>query len=614
MPPTLEPQAVLAEQVRRARRRAGLSGRELAALGGFSQATVSALERGRDVGHATLQSLIDVLPGLDPRPILGRPAVGARPASLRLWRFFADLLGFRARTVALRVRLDGQGGQRSELEVTGLRWDQGGTGERARCVALMGVALVGSSEAAFGLRRISELPPDGSLSLEDGDLLHVFDVPRDVDRKGLRYRRLERGPVVPAGSPIPGQAPHGLPFERGACLWLDYPSERLDLRVEFEGDERPSAVRPEAWPASVGVDPDNPANQWSELFPHAPRWIGVSAKGVVELRIDRPLAGPCYGLSWGPAPPQADLARSPATASAGRAPALASVLESARTRAGFSARALARRLAISPATLLALEDGAEPRVSTLRAYADALPELSPFELFTPREPKGRATPKDVWEHQRDFFGMEAKEELTLIRIARNGDMKGELTTEGLSWTRAAARDLRLRHGLTRVPGGSTWELDSISTEDDDSHDARVKVLRRGIGPVVHELRFQGEAERGRVSFTRKITGHGQFVLTRARARRRERPARTWEAIYAEPSLPTRQLSFELRFPRGHWPPTLTARVVPRCLPLADSAQDLRPGCHSTGFTFRTEPEAGRARLTVKRPLIGLRYVFTWTLS
>ena len=258
MPPSPNAKTVLARQVRAARRQAGLTGRELATLCGLSQATVSAIERGRDVERGTLQSLMSVLPGVDPRPLLGRPTVGPRPATRRLWRFFADTLGFRARRVMLRVRLDSAGGQTTDLEVTGLRSTDGAPCDRARLIALMGAALVGSLRTTFGLRGLGDTGPGETLRIEDGDLLHVFDIPADLAGTGLTYRRVDRGPPRPAGSLLPGQAPHGLPFALGTCLWLDYPAERLVFRVEFEGEDRPASVRPEAWPASVGVDPSHP--------------------------------------------------------------------------------------------------------------------------------------------------------------------------------------------------------------------------------------------------------------------------------------------------------------------------------------------------------------------
>ena len=604
--------APLAEQLRARRAAAGLSGRELARRVGVSQPTVSGLEAGRDAGHATVQRLIDEL-GLDARGLLGRAPLGPRPVTRRTWEGFARLYGFSSRRVVLRVEIDERGTQRSELEVTGLRLLEGARWTVNEALRLMSVAMVGSAEATFGLRSMRSLPEDGLVRVEDGELVHEFEVPPPGSRTGLRYRRIERGERAPAGSPLPGQAPHGRPFDQGACLWLDHPCRSLEIRVRFPVGEGPGTACLEAWPASVGVDAQDPVNLWPGLRPQAARAIRVGLDGLAELRVERPLPGPCYGLSWDEAAVPSAAAASPLRVSADAACEPAAAVRRAREREGWSRRELARRAGLSAATLHGLESGSEPRLSSLRVLCETLPELSPHELFRAYEPRGDFDADEAWRLQRELFGMEALEELSVVRIAPAGDVSVEMTTKGLSWTSAALRDLRLRHGLARVPDGSTWELDAIEPASSEAN-ARVRVLRRGIGPVVHELRFGAEGSAKRVSFTRRVTGRGQLALTHENARRLGRSVRDWEALFSEPSLPARRLRFELRFPRGCFPASLSARVVPRCQVFGGSAADRRALCHPEGFAFELDPRARRAVLTVEKPLVGMRYLVGWMLA
>ena len=188
-------------------------------------------------------------------------------------------------------------------------------------------------------------------------------------------------------------------------------------------------------------------------------------------------------------------------------------------------------------------------------------------------------------------------------------------TEGLSRTHVDSEDLVLRHGLVRVPRGADWDLRSITAREEEEIEARVRVLHRGQGPVVHELRFRSDVRRRGVTFTRRVFVKGQFALTAKRSRRPEFGGeRTWEALFTEPSLPTRHLRFELRFASGRLPGEVTVLVHPRAARMTPGMEDLRPRLHPRGFDFVVDEERGLWRLDVRRPLVGFRYVFLWPLA
>lgn len=618
----------LADALRHGRELARLSGRDLAARAGVSQAAVSRAESGRDVGHATLQRLVDAMPSLDARALLGRPLEGGRPASGRLWRFFERLHGLRAREVVLEARVAADGRLRTQLDIRGLTSRHAGLDDPTCRAAVMGGIMVGSPEAASrlhpdrvgGRRRVHEIC--------DERVTHRFELAADPRADGLDYRRTERGATRPPESEMPFAAPLGRPFARGTSLRLTCAAERLVLRVRFSA-RPPRAVRIEAWPAGLGTDPAVPLNRWSALYPHAPRWILVDVDGIAELQVERALPHACYGLSWDDDEPVTlRAARSPARVSFRRRPPLATVLRGAREEAGLSRRELARRLGCSPSSVMALEEGREPRASTLSTYLRELPHLSAFELLSSSTARGVATADETWEWSRDFFGMEVEEEVRTCVFSRDGTVRGEFRTESLTWNPTAQRDLLIRHDPALLPTWSEWELDSLSAAPSGGADEpRVRVVRRGAGRVVHEYRFQARGERPVVSLTRRSTIRGQFAMTMRRAEsgaygdqasrwpvlRGDASGRRAESIYVAPVTPARRLRLEVRFPRGYWPDAPRARVVSDCLLASEALADLQAQAHPQGIGFRVDETARTLHLDVARPLVGLRYALSWLI-
>jgi len=616
-----------------ARRRAGLSGRDLAAQAGVSQAAVSRAERGHDVSWSTLHALCLALPELDAAEILGRPRGAARPASKRLWQFYADTYGFQARQVTYEVVVDASGGQRTELAVTGVRATRGSLRDAVLRTAILGAVFDGSPGAFIQLEPSAADLEGGTRRLEDEELLHEYELPRDLDRRGLSYRRTDTGEPRDAAHVLAREAPYGCPFPLGTAFWLDYPTRRFVLRVRFEGDERPAAVRVEAWPGSLGVDPTQPMNRWADLHPHAPRWLATDRRGVVELRIDLPLPGPCYGLSWGhERPPPGE--PSPARVGEDAPPPIGSVLRRARAREGLTCRELARRVSVSAATIVESEHGREPRLSTLAACLEVLPDLRPHEVLPAADPPGPVTDTEAWRYQRALFGMESDLEDRHCTLTPSGILRGRFRTDGLTWTPAAAQDLRVRYGIGRLLEAHDWELESISAETRGSaEEPRVRLLAGGPGQPVHELRFHAEGAHPLVSYERRAVIKNQYAMRAARAdeppfassaqwrARRAGPpddagaphGPIAEAIYLETNTPARRLRLEVCFPRGYRLIEPQVKVHPRPSFPAETLEDLGPLVHADGLRFEVDPAGSRICLSVDHPLVGFSYAVSWQL-
>jgi len=612
--------ARVAELVRRARLDLGWSGRELARAAGLPQSTVSRVERGEAPSSSRLARLARALPGLDPDLLLAGALRGPAPASARTWTYFRDVLGCVVRESRLEARVE-DGRVRVQLRVSGVRSLCARTSDPDTCTALAGSVLVGSAAALFRSRIALADIQRGELTIDDGDVQHHFRFPRSLETTGFDYvrdDRLARDPLE--GDPL-GQLPHARPFAVGTSLWFDYPVRRVVFRVTF-ADRAQHVLRVHAWPASAAVDAGRSAECWARLRPAAPRTLVPDARGRGELRVERPLPGTCLGLSWDGEAAATTTGRattpcaSPAVAPLPRARSTGDVLADERRRCGLSVRQVAALLGRSPASVSELERGAEPRAETLARYLEVLPGLSAHELLGHPEPAGPVDADEAWRFQRALFGMEAREEERTCRVTADGDMRGTFRTLGLTWTREAASDLRLRHGLARVPEGADWKLDEISTErEEDEELVRVRVLRRGRGPVLHDLHLQDAGGRRRVSFTRRVHVSHQFALTQERSLAAHFGAlRTWEALYAEPSLPARRLRFDVWFPEGHVPLNPDAGVYPRGAHSTTRARSLAERVHGDAFRFLDAGERqGLLRIVVDRPLVGLRYMLRWQL-
>jgi transcriptional regulator with XRE-family HTH domain len=601
----------VAEAVRAARLEAGLSLRELARRTGLTQPALGKLEQGGDPRLSTLRALVAELPTLDVSSLLGRAPRACPPASAGAWELMAGLSGYRARRASHSVTVEPDGRVTRALDIQGLRSTASSLKEPTRRSALMHVAFVGPTNLRFDLAaKDSDLLGESQEIQEEG-VGHRFSFPRALDHHGMRYERIEARPS--SDGEAPGfLGPPGRPFEQGTAQWVDRVFQELVLRVRFRGPSFPSRVQFHVWPVTLGTDRERSTANWRALHPGAPASASVSRDGRCELTVVRPLLGLCYGLSWDAESQVPGEEGSRTAVSPSRLPDPSTLLQEARERAGLSKRELARRMDVSPATVVNLERSGNPRISTLRSCLRQLPELSPVALVSPREPRST---DELWNYYRDVYGSECELDSRVLTIRKDGQARLHAETKGLLATPAALTDLRVRHGVSRLAAlAGTTELDSVTVDEgEDSADVRVRVASRRRGAVVSEVRMSGTSAKRRVSYTRRMTVKGTY---RHPTNPGELQPDGWsgpEAIHMPPGLPARRIVVEVRFTGRAWPYHLQAAVFPLAFVPSRAIGSSLAGLHPEGLNLRCDPKAGVATLTVERPLIGFRYSLSWFL-
>jgi transcriptional regulator with XRE-family HTH domain len=598
----------LADVVREARVRAGISGRELARRCGLPQPTLLAVERGRSPSRETLERLLAGLPELEAGDLLGagsRPA----PASRTAWTWWRDALGCEAASLALEIDLVTLDRARALLLLERLHATRTRALPTDQRDALLGAAFTGSSSRLLELLARTPRRARSTFALEQDGARHEVRCRRVAGQVVVDGRREDLADQD-ARQLLPDQSPHGRPYARGAAAWVDLPVRRLVLRLRLPLSLPARAFTLHAWPATLATSPEAPANAWADLFPHAPRAV-VAEHGRLEIVVDRPPIGLAYGVSWDDEVTSA-AAHGRVLVRCGAKRPLAAVLRDARERNGLSGREMARRLGVSAATAHALAEGADPRRDTLLRLLETLPDLRPGELLhAPRE-RRILSGNDAWRLQRRLFGVEVAAERRQVRVSPNGDARMDSSTLGLLVTQAGAHHVRLRHGVSRGPHTSNeWELESIDAGAASS--PTVRVVSRGDGPVVYDLRFERGVPR-RISYRRRLVIRRQ-VATTADAPHATRDARGMraEALFIEPELPTREALLEVLLPRGYWPDEVRAAATPRAALPTWHPEDLAPRLHGGALRIEVDRDARRLALVLERPLVGIRYVLYWFL-
>jgi len=590
-------EAELSTALSAARERAGLSARALARCSGVSQAAVSAIERGREPRWSTLQALCSALPGLDPGPVLGCAPDLPLPASIRSWRFLARLHGFQAERLVLALEGDAEGVLKTTVTLEGLRCSLGTLASPARRIELAAAAYLGPGRLLRELGHRAWHSRGGRVRLRDGGVSHEFKLPRAGRDGALDYRRVEKGRSAGLEPSLPRDGSDGAPFQLGGGVLVDLPVRELVLRVSLRGRDLPQGIRLHAWAPSLTLGPGQDRPAWRHLFPDAPELVAVPAGARsrrLEIIVRKPPPGLAYGLDWGgeaggpwPAPP-------PAVVRGGRllvtpSPplrSLAAAVKRLRRRAGSGQRELARAVGVSPSTITRWESGElEPGLSTLAGLLRAWPWASPWALVRPGRASSPLEAAEAWEEQRRQFGAWAESDSRSNRV-RVGWVDGRSTTRGLR----AATPVRLRLGVTRtlqVKGG--WELLEVTARRTRGDELKVRVMRRGAGPVVHEL---------------ILDGRGVDVERRVRLETDELPGE-WRLA---PSHPTGQVVLELSFSREAWPGPMELLTVPRCVAAYDQPLDIAHLLPSGAARLDIDAEKRRARVVLLQPLMGVRWV------
>src|SRR5688572_4994650 len=108
----------LGATLRRARERAGLGMRELAALLELSPATISDAEAGGDPRRSTLLRYLEKLPSLPAHDLIGHGAPGVPRQSAATWGFMRDAFGFSVARLTYEVVVGEDGARRTRLEAS----------------------------------------------------------------------------------------------------------------------------------------------------------------------------------------------------------------------------------------------------------------------------------------------------------------------------------------------------------------------------------------------------------------------------------------------------------------------------------------------------------------
>jgi transcriptional regulator with XRE-family HTH domain len=584
----------LARLLVEARRRAGLSQREVAALAGVGWATVADAERGSDVRRSTLLGLLRALPAMGARRLLARGDVPPAGCCRAAWSFWRDVNGFSARRVTYRVHVNGAGPRRAELHVEAVRLAREGPAGTEALHALARAVYRGTPA-----RLAASLPHrlglgETTIVIADGPVEHVL-VLRAAAEDAVSYRRTD----------VVASEPHET---CAVSLTPGYPVEEIVLVARFPpGSAPPGAFTARASAAGLA----DGAGVGGETAASAPAVTWDAAPSEATLRLSWPVPHVTHELAWtrGGSVVAAPAWEPPAGAS------LPVVLRAARARASLSRRQLAARMVTSPATLSGCESGLDVRRRTLQGLLACLPHLRAEHLLPEDEPARALRVAEVAELFAALAGVEADEERKRVVIARDGTASAVYVTRGLRWTGPCSRDLCVGYGTSPLAAGDTPRPESIRLlpgTADPGAALRTRLLHLADGRLIHQLAFSPEAAARGVSFERRVRLGDAFAVRAAGGRGRRGPAgRPWEGTTLQSVWPSRRLVIEVVYPRGLAPEEVRALAWPALAQPPVSDADLLARLHPRGVA--RDLTGGRARLEVADPLPGIRYGLTWPL-
>lgn len=591
------------EILRSARRAAGLSAREVARRAALPSSSVTELERGREPRLDTLDRLVAVLPGLEPGRLLGRPQARAA-ASRGAWEGIARTVGFHGEHLTFTARVSEGDARRvgTTLEVEGVRHDRLSLTDPDVRAALMQGIFEGSGRALMEIEARDSDLEGGPLRLEEEGFVHEFSFPRPLDARGLSYRR-ERSPTV-QGSPEAARlpAPWAKPFRLGAALWVRHPVRRLSLVVEVADDAPRLDLVARAWPAHLGADPSEAIDCLPSLHPDTEPCRLSADEGRARLDVDFPVVGLCYGIGWEPAasqeatPAPAQRLLAPPRSRAERVPP-AVALRRARGRTGASRREVARRMGVSPATVVQVEKGGRaPRLATARAWLRALPELDPHALLAPWDSDEAFSHEQAWRHQCDVHPVLAREERLTVTVGADGTLDYDVLVRDFVTRPFGQLALLLRHGL--VASRRSLAAPTLQAVEATGAEPTIRIVDRDERWLLHEMRFGADCIGKPVSYRRTLRAARPLPMDRELS-----PM----VITAITRLPSQRLVLELRFPEGLWPERFVTACAPAVvLPLRGGTEDLTPRLPKGLVATRADRQRGLLRVSMKQPLIGLQ--------
>jgi len=603
----------LGDTLRRAREAAGWSLHEAAQRLGVSWDSVRKAEEGRDLRLSMLRAWVHALPALSPRSVLGNADVAPPLASPSVWELVSRTHGF---VVARRVesaRFDAEGRRIEQSEALGVRWLAGHRLDPAARLDLMRTVFMGSGDALRALRAEPTDPRSHRSTIETADAVHEFAFGRHA-RAAFDYRCARRATPATREPGLQGESDAIVRDAGVVAADIFLPVRELELRLHPPPEVASPSFAFFAVPGSC-VPPLGAAALTRALLPDGVplRWDRTRRCASVTLRL--PIPNVRYILACLPAdraPEGFRAARAStrlasltahATTHAGRQ------VEAARERAGLSRRQLATRMDASPASVIELEAGHDPRVSTLRRALRALPGLWPEDLFVGMS-RARTrldlTPREAWLYFRNLVGVEALEASRALKLTRAGDGSETIATRGLRRLHASApgADMIVQDGISP---GARGRLGPVFLEQDGASLPELRV--RWLRAVGHSQDFQlvvpaPLAEAG-ISFTRRDRKQQAYKM---------RPTDTGRSIGPayECFVPTSRLILSVGFPRGYRPADVSAHVRAGVQVTTPRWPDLAELLHPRGLELRVDLDAGIVELRVEQPLLGYRYSITWT--
>ncbi|MEM7244973.1 MAG: helix-turn-helix transcriptional regulator [Acidobacteriota bacterium] len=597
---TLTGNDLLGRILREARERAGLTQRQLAERMSVSRATIAEAELGCDLRRSTLQRYVDELAALNPHRLLWTRDAALPVSSPAVWRCVRDLAGFQVDRLVRTAFADEPPPASPQLALQGVRSLSGSLKEPAALIALLRAVFRGHPGALReAVESAGELVGE-TLVFEDDQYRHRFVFPHEIDRLGFDYQRtdLQANPTLDPVTFTPG-----------------YPVRRLELVIARSDGELPEHVRYEAHIGGQRALTED-ADLALRLRPEGLRNEREELGRRMVLHVERPELYVTHELHWHDVDPSetdeplAPVTEPPTTTTVAAAGPLGGLLREARERGGLSQRELSRRLGVSAMTVSNAERGRDARCSTLRAYLRELEELSADMLLVGRGPDREATPREVWEHYRNLYGLEATEESKELVIDDEGWAEAVYRTRGLKSLVPRPQGLVVRYGegaLVRRGSDPPQQIEQDGPEHEHDEGFRTRLIRRGEASAIHELAFSPEAARRGVSYTRRVERALSYVVSADQQDSEDlRDGHSFTAAF-----PVRRLVVGVRFPSGFWPGGLQAHSWPTFRLPAPHGEELSARLHPRRLRLVTSRRERRVTLTIEEPLIGIHYGISW---
>jgi transcriptional regulator with XRE-family HTH domain len=564
-----------------------------------------------------LSAWLRALPFLSPRAVLSGDATAPALASADVWAFHARLYGFVVTTLSHVIEVQADGSRKRRIEARGVKWLSGDLRDPLRRADLMRAVFVGSGPA---LRHLRAEPSDlegGVRRVETEDAVHEYRFPRRA-RGGFDYTCLPRAEVSDREAAHQSEPIAEAMNAPAVAIDVTVPVMNLEMCVQLARECPLPAVAFFIAP-EMAVPPLGAVTLARAMRPGGIAATWDASRRRLTARVEKPIMNLRHGMAWidaGESLPRGFTAPGRDARSRWRVggqggvatrPTLASQVRRAREQARITSRELARRMGVSAATVIAMESGGDPRASTLRRLLAALPDLWAEDLFAGlgRERWRRdLSPREIWLHDRNAWGVEAAEATRTLTLSAAGDGSEVIGTSRLRRLHAAATDLVVKDGISRSAHGRIGPVYLEQDKAPADPELRVRWMHvLGDAPEFNLFVPASLAATG-VSFSRSDRKELAYKMRQEHADRSIGPA--YECF-----VPLRRLVIVVRFPRGYWPQRCGVFVRAGVNVTNPRWRDLAGDLHPDGLRVTEDRKARTMELVVEHPLLGFRYSVTW---